>query len=82
MELLAEPSNSDGSVESCGEIGGAVLERLITAALEIDSMFETALFGSYSLGIDGTYATINGLELSWMSATREDLIGRKHPGIS
>lgn len=57
----------------------SLLERIRLVEDEIDGIYEVASFGSYCLGADGTYASINTLELSWLGCSREALIGKRRP---
>lgn len=76
--MTVQPGPIDGVV-SGGEMGAGILKRLIDVENEIESLYEAASFGSHSVGQDGTYASINALELSWMGVAREALIGKKSP---
>lgn len=53
-----------------------ILGRLAGLKGVIDDMYQTASFGSHCLAKDGTFDSINEMELSWLGCQREDLIGR------
>ncbi len=57
----------------------AILNRLSRLGNQIETMYEDASFGSHTLKADGTFASVNGVELAWLGCTREELIGKRSP---
>ena len=53
--------------------------RLKLLDAEMERLYESVPFGSYSVANDGTYSQINALELTWLEFTREELIGKRKP---
>lgn len=56
-----------------------VLGKIEALESQIDALYDLAPFGSHSVAADGTYSSINALELSWLGCAREDLIGKRAP---
>jgi len=65
--------------ESGGEADTLVLARLQAAEDSIARLYESAPFGCHTVGPDGTYAFVNDLELAWLGASKEELIGKRRP---
>ena len=55
----------------------SLASRLVAIENEINSLFERVPFGSHSLDAEGTYKSINALELAWLGYTRDEMIGKK-----
>jgi diguanylate cyclase (GGDEF)-like protein/PAS domain S-box-containing protein len=79
MPVLAIPRDPKHRVSVRRTDSDVILERLVAAEREIESMYDAASFGSHTVGPDGTYAAINALELSWIGSTREELLGKRKP---
>jgi len=79
MAARQDPTASDDEIERDSDAATALLARLQAARDSIAELYETAPFGCHTVGPDGTYAFINDLELFWLGASREDLIGRRRP---
>ncbi|SDO44483.1 PAS domain S-box-containing protein/diguanylate cyclase (GGDEF) domain-containing protein [Rhodoferax sp. OV413] len=55
----------------------SLASRLVAIENEINGLFERVPFGSHSLDANGTYKSINALELAWLGYTRDEVIGKK-----
>nr|WP_315246232.1 EAL domain-containing protein [uncultured Albidiferax sp.] len=54
-----------------------VAERLFAIETEINHLFGRVPFGSHTLDTEGTYQSINALELAWLGYDSEEVIGKK-----
>ncbi|WP_295950761.1 EAL domain-containing protein [Rhodoferax sp.] len=54
-----------------------VAARMLAIESEIGRMFERVPFGCHTLDAEGTYQSINALELAWLGYTSEEIIGKK-----
>lgn len=52
-------------------------ERLLAIESEIGALFDRVPFGSHTESSDGTYLSINAMELGWLGYSSHDLIGRR-----
>ena len=52
-------------------------EELVSAAREIEDLYDHAPCGYHSLDSNGLIVRINDTELSWLGYTREEIIGKK-----
>jgi diguanylate cyclase (GGDEF)-like protein/PAS domain S-box-containing protein len=55
----------------------SILTSISTIEEEINDLYQSIPFGSHTAAEDGTYASVNALELSWLGCHREDLLGKK-----
>jgi hypothetical protein len=51
-------------------------EKLKKYAEEVTDLYENAPCGYHSLAKDGTIIRINNTELTWLSYSREEVVGR------
>ena len=54
-----------------------VADRLTAIETDINRLFERVPFGSHSLDAEGTYRSVNALELAWLGYTRDEVVGKK-----
>lgn len=77
--------NTSGALVEMQAVGRDITDRKLledalaqkTAALE--DLYENAPCGYHSLDASGTYVKINATELSWLGATREEIVGKCSP---
>lgn len=77
MTSLGRSSPIPTGENSNRDANSLVLDRLIKAEADIEAIYESLSFGSHCVGPDGTFASINALELTWLGRRREDLIGKR-----
>lgn len=58
-------------------MSSVVKQRIDAIEREVNLLFERVPFGSHCMDDDGTYLSINALELAWLGYTREEIIGKK-----
>lgn len=75
----AIPSNAGATGVLAGHGTARASQQLAAAEAAIEALYDNAPFGCHSEASDTTFASVNAVELSWLGATRADLVGKRSP---